>query len=502
MSHTTWATSLNGRTPEAKAEVRRKIVDLWGDINLPDLHAIVADILAQADKHGWKNISLYKKDVKAAFHRLLFHPDFVGLTAFALDELHTILHLVGNFGWTGTPFAWDVVGRIMLAAALHKITGTLRLYVDDFFGACLTAYLSENNAAVDDVIRTLLGEEALAPKKDLSGRVLVILGWLFDLDKRTVSISENNLLKTLGAFMDIETAAAKSTPVSLHQLERAASLATRYSVLCRPMSAFTSAMYKDIAGFKGNTTATHHVSNNTRVDIELWRAYLVLVGTQPHTYGRPLESFRERPPASLNIGFDGSLGGLGVGVRSVSTTTTLAHTGIFPVPCLPTTDSSYQNTFELMAVIVGLLLCLQLGYSNFSYSATGDSKVTLSWLEKDKVSSALGRRAAIAFALISATIGATNTNTTFVPGKQNTLFDALSRGWSTEETRALDRTTHYPCDSSSSIAVILTLIDPQLPTMTTQETLTFISTITQLIATIQNASEHSGPTPEDPSSPM
>jgi hypothetical protein len=176
MSHTTWATSLNGRTPEAKAEVRRKIVDLWGDINLPDLPAIVADILAQADKHGWKNISLYKKDVKAAFHRLLFHPDFVGLTAFALDELHTILHLVGNFGWTGTPFAWDVVGRIMLAAALHKITGTLRLYVDDFFGACLTAYLSENNAAVDDVIRTLLGEEALAPQKDLSGRVLVILG--------------------------------------------------------------------------------------------------------------------------------------------------------------------------------------------------------------------------------------------------------------------------------------------------------------------------------------
>jgi hypothetical protein len=497
MSYTTWVSSLNGLTADTKADVRSQIVAMWGDISLPDLNDIAHDILDQADKHGWENISLYKKDVKAAFHRLLFHPDSVGLTAFALDELYTILHLVGNFGWTGTPFAWDVIGRIMLAAARITVTGSLRLYVDDFFGACLTTCLRSNNSAVDTVIRTLLGQEALAPNKDVSGRVLVILGWFFDLDNHSVSISEANLLKTLGAFMTIETSMDRSGAVTLQQLERAASLATRYSVLCRQMSAFISSMYNDIAGFKGNHQATHRVSNNTRVDIEIWRAYLILVGTQPHTYSRQLDTFRPKAPPSIDIGFDGSLGGLGVGVRTTSTTTTLAHTGIFPVPCLPTTDSSYQNTFELMAVVVGLLLCLQLGYSNFSYSASGDSTVTLSWLQKDKISSTLGRRAAIAYALISATIGATNTHTTFVPGKENTLFDALSRGWSTAETRALHPLTNYPCPPGSPIYAILSLIDPQLPSMTTLETFKFITVISAHISTLQRTSETSGAPQEE-----
>jgi len=481
MSFTEWITSLNGIDSEAKADVRRQVVEKWGAINLPTLPDIIHDILLQADEHGWDAISLYKKDIKAAFHRLLFHPDSVSLTAFALDDFYTILHLVGNFGWTGTPFAWDVVGRFMKAAAQGAVQGTLRLYVDDFFGACLTTMLRKNNAAVDKVIVTLLGNEALAPKKDMSGRSLVILGWAFDLDSRMVSISGDNLLSTLFAFMDIEL----DRTTSLLQLERAASLATRYSVLCRSMLPFTTAMYKDIAGFKGNRTTRHRLSSNSRVDITLWKAYLTLVGTHPATYGRALESFRPFPPHTIDLGFDGSLLGLGVGIKTIGNNTTmLAHTGIFPVPCRPTTDSSYQNTFELMSVVAGLLLCYALGLRNFSYQASGDSAVTLTWLANDKISSTFGRRASIVFSIVSSTIGAHNTNTNFVKGSHNTLYDALSRGWSTPETRALNPLTFVNCLPGSPIMQILSLIDPQLPDLTTKQTLSFIDSIHQILALV------------------
>ena len=157
MTYTEWPYSLNGKSHVEKDQVRTLVEDKWGPINLPTLHDIVTDILLMADTHDWTAISLFKKDIAAAFHRLFFHPASVPLTAFALDDQHSILHLVGNFGWTGMPNAWDVVGRVMLAASRTVIHGTLRLYVDDFFGACRTEHLQANNAHVDNVIKTLLG---------------------------------------------------------------------------------------------------------------------------------------------------------------------------------------------------------------------------------------------------------------------------------------------------------------------------------------------------------
>ena len=565
MSFTEWVTSLNGLTATAKEQVRSQVVEKWGDIKLPTLEDIVHDILLMADEHGWEAISLFKKDIAAAFHRLLFHPDSVALTAFAVDDIYTIIHLVGNFGWTGMPNAWDVIGRIMLAACRPKILGTLKLYVDDFFGACVTRLLESNNRAIDGVIRTLLGEEALAPHKDKQGRQLVILGWLFDLDTRTVAVSEKNLHKTLYAFLVI----SGQERVLLVQLERAASLATRYAVLCRPMAGFLTAIYKDIAGFKGNRSARHTISANTKVDIALWTSYLILTAANPKIYARLLESFRPRPVPTVNFGFDGSLGGLGSGVRRlktallptpgedgsnrtteaanadesvdtvnilvgptegltrkttslddsvdpvdtsagtgpipINTDTTVASAssdqtdvgdligfaGIFPLPCLPTTDASYQNTKELMSVIVCLLICAFLGINNFSFSASGDSKTTLSWLEKDKVSSALGRRAAIAYAIIASAIGAHNSGTIFVRGILNTLYDALSRGVETDETRQLPPELRFKCPEGSPAHRLLALIDPMLPDMTTAETLTFVNTVSQLLSEIQAAGRNS-----------
>ena len=495
-----WVTSLNGMTKRAKDEVRRKVEEKWGVIKLPTLDDIVHDINAMADEHGWDAISLFKKDIAAAFHRLLFDPGSVTLTAFALDDLYTILHLVGNFGWTGMPNAWDVIGRIMLAAAKGKISGTLKLYVDDFFGVCLTRFLRSNNVAIDGVIRTLLGEEALAPKKDKEGRVLVILGWLFNLDTRTVAISEDNLLKTLHAFMVLNP----RRRVTLLMLQRAASLATRYSTLARSMAQFAVEIYKDIAMFKGKKhDAKRKMSSGTKIEVAMWLAYLPLTAMNPLIFARSLDSFRPKPPTAVNFSFDGSLLGVGSGVREsrdeprdrdvdVSNSPDvedlgelLGFAGIHPLPCTYTTDSSYQNTFELVGVNLCLLIAAFLGLSNFSLSATGDSKTTLSWLVKDRVNSSLGKRAAMVYSILTSALGAFNTGTKFLKSVDNFLMDQLSRGVLSAAVRALPSEKRFVCGPGSPAYKILALCDPQAPELTLEETLTFASTIASLLKEVQ-----------------
>ena len=484
MSYSKGGTSLNGTTAEEKEFVRRQAKQMYGRIVMPTLESIVINILSVADRYGWARIVLFKKDVAKAFNQLLFDKKSVTLTGFALDEQFSCLHIVANFGASVTPPAWEVVGRVLDAVIEPDIETPVDRYVDDLFGACMEELLAYNNSTIDKAIVDLLGKGALAPHKDKHGRQLVILGWLFDLDKRTVSLSETNMLKSLYAFMVIPKA---TIPVSLQDLERAASLASRCAKLHRAMKSFTVALYKAIPTFKGNREARHTLSNNAYVDIAMWKAFLPLMAVAPESYARPLESFRPAKAPSVNFGTDGSLGGVGLGLTALPSRRVLAHAGVFPLPCLRTTDSSFQNTFELMAIILALLIAIAMGLHNFSYSATGDSKVTLSWLRKDRVSSLMGRRAAIAFALLSATAGATCTMQFFLLSEDNSLWDAKSRGEETEETRALPENARVNCPPGSPAHRLLSLLDPQLPDMNTNETLTFIEHISSIIAEVRAA---------------
>jgi hypothetical protein len=240
----------------------------------------------------------------------------------------------------------------------------------------------------------------------------------------------------------------------------------------------------------------------------MWKAYLSLTVLNPLIFARKLESFRAKPLATLNIGFDGYIQGVGVGVRDVEgiplqdadAGEMLGHAAVYPLPWQTTTDSSYQNTSELMAVVLGLLIAAYLGRTNFSFSATGDSTTTLSWLVKDRVASSLGTRAGIAYAIIASTLGAFNTGTLFKRGVDNTLYDDLSRGVGSDETRALSPHTKFDCGPGAPAYKILALCDPQSPKLTLRETLTFITSITQLLSEVQEAGRYRrSRTPSEPS---
>ena len=81
---------------------------------------------------------------------------------------------------------------------------------------------------VDDELRTSLGPGSVAADKDKSGRRLDMIGWIIDLDAQLVTISDRNFDKTVRAFFSFNI----NEPITLHQVQVMASLASRYTGQC------------------------------------------------------------------------------------------------------------------------------------------------------------------------------------------------------------------------------------------------------------------------------
>jgi hypothetical protein len=274
-----------------------------------------------------------------------------------------------------------------------------------------------------------LGHGAVAEEKSAFGRILDLLGWTFDLNTRTVSASKRNLLKAINAFFNTDI----NGSVSLIEVERMASYASRYAVLSRPMKPYTAALHADAALFKGNHHARpRHLSLAAKCDIVMWRAYLCLLQLDPTNFARPLESFRDRPTTVL-IEYDASLTALGVGVSIWNPTEhrfqLRAYTSLI-LPYKTNNDSSYQNTKEYSAVLLGLALIKQerLTVGGFAYNVCGDNTTSLAWVEKERAASTLARRANIGTSLLTTDLDAYIAEIRHIAGVDNKIYDGLSRG--------------------------------------------------------------------------
>ena len=83
----------------------------------------------------------------------------------------------------------------------------------------------------------------------------------------------------------------------------------------------------------------------------------------PASFARPFQSFRVRP-ATYTIEYDASLTGMGVLVWQgglVGPPRVLLGFAVLPSPFMATTDSSFQSTYEYLAILLGLLLSKSLG---------------------------------------------------------------------------------------------------------------------------------------------
>ena len=78
-----------------------------------------------------------------------------------------------------------------------------------------------------------------------------IIGYTLDLDKQVVTLSRRNFLRTLYLFFTVDTTSA----VPVKSMETIASLASRYSGICREIKPFMKALYSSYAGLRNRSAS-------------------------------------------------------------------------------------------------------------------------------------------------------------------------------------------------------------------------------------------------------
>ena len=189
------------------------------------------------------------------------------------------------------------------------------------------------------------------------------------------------------------------------------------------------------------------------------------------------------PPQLPCIEYDASLTGLAAGISvycSVSSQfSLLAYTAV-PVPFPTDSDSSYQNTCEFFAVLLGLLLAHQHGLGDFRYHLFGDSRASLAWASTGRTPSLRARRANIAFSLLTLHLDCSLAQVTHVPGKENVVYDGLSR----DETPAkLGLGPALQSHLAHPLATILSLCNPTLPISSPEDHLSLSASLLSLLRT-------------------
>lgn len=470
-------TPLNGTPGPDRDELRCRIEATWGPIRHPTLDALMQMILSAVDRYGWENVILWKKDLQGAFNLLWFDADDTALLAFLLSDDVVVLHLAGMFGWAGMPFAFDIVTRVLRSLVRAVIQGLSEMYVDDIQGASSKLTLEADMRAADDAVRGLLGPNAISPSKNEHGRVLDWIGWEVNLDTQRVTLSESNMLRTVYAFFSFDLKAK----VSLEQVQRMASLASRCSMLARQMRPYTQSLYDCASRYQTHARAARALTAAARNDVIAWRAFLVAARFDKTHVARPIQSFATRQP-TVAIAYDSSLTGFAVGVSVIRDghSELLAFTAL-SAPFATTSDSSFQNTYEYLAVVLGILIARHCQLRHFSAVLYGDNMSSLHWALSDRVSSTLAHRANIAFTLAACDIDCLITETVHVPGVDNVVYDGLSRGKTATEV-GLDPSKELHLPAAHPIHRFIALCDPLEPLVTLPDRMALSAEFVDLLA--------------------
>jgi hypothetical protein len=416
--------NLNDSDKEAQSEVKK----MWGNILHPTLQDLAVMINNQAQRHGWSNIMLWKMDLQGAFSLLRINPIDVPKFAFELTDDITLIHTAGMFGWTGTPFAFSVFSRLLEGCIQHDISGGIKIYVDDLCGCSALQHNQADQVKAANICTDLLGDEALAVDKHEQGRRLDMIGWSFDLDLQTVSVSYNNHLKTVFCVFQFQRGAT----YHLINWQTLAARASRYVAVCPHMKPFTAAFHRMSSSFQSNTSIKKSISAEAWHDLQMWKVFLCLLIPYEKTLARKLNTFQVESTV-IRIEYDASLTGAGFVIsRRASQSeqwSIAAHAGLlFPFANEINQNSSYQNSCEFIAIVLALYVLCRSNLMDVAYEIIGDNSTSLHWSEKGTANSSLAHRASVAFSLINLTGNLRLQEAQHIPGVVNTVCDGLSRG--------------------------------------------------------------------------
>jgi hypothetical protein len=142
----------------------------------------------------------------------------------------------------------QVATRAILYEARLVLDGECEMYVDDGIGCVETALVSSDMEKFDNICCDLLNSpEAIQRSKDEQGQ---------RLQTGMVSVARKNLLRALWGFVSLNIDGVQT----IKRMQRLASWASRYSMICVELRPFTRALHRSASGWR-NPRATFELVN-------------------------------------------------------------------------------------------------------------------------------------------------------------------------------------------------------------------------------------------------
>ena len=471
-------TKVKGGSSMNGPEVKEKCKERQGAIEHPDIAMLVVMVVSffLRAKHKdpsvkWEDLRLTKMDLRAAFTLLSVAPENTPLFTMNLTGGLVILVLCGLFGWTGTPFAFQVVTRAILFELLLVTLGDLRMYVDDIMGVCFVKDLEAEQESARRLCTRLLGPRAIAEDKTESGRKLVFIGYSVDLDKQLVNLSPRNLRKCFYAFFTVPVDGSAKVPIKT--LERLSSLAERYSDLYPHMRPFQRALYDCHKSQRG---LSEHISVDLTAypeavrAIRMWRVMLCAGALHEDRFAMSFQSFMPKT-AEYVVEFDGCLSGVGILVyKRVNGTEVLVGGAAMDLrPLGFGTDSAFQNLGEFSGPVVTPVVLRRLGLVQPGTPCVvhfrGDSITGLKWAETRRFKGTNVSNSAVVFTAMVVEKVIEVEGTTHIPAAENKRADGLSRD-RTMAQLGMGGLPFIDLDTDETAVEIRRLCDPALDTNT------------------------------------
>lgn len=449
------ADATNGDSPLNDAEAKQIIDEVFGLIGHPTVEDLIQMVLRMAKRDGWDHIVLWKKDLKGAFTLLNVLPADVAKCAYELTDGVTMLYMTGFFGWSGFPAAFHNVTKVLSQETQAAITGEMEMYVDDECGCSNLVTAEADMQTANETAWALLGEGCVHPSKDVLGRVVVFIGWEFNLDRRCISIARPNLLKCIHGFYAVDLA----KKVQVRTIMKLGSWASRYGLVCRYLKPLSSILYGEVVGIT-NVNIFKWIGVPAQICIHVWRSILCLLACRPDQFARPLAEFDAQRGVQFQIEYDASLQGFGCIIsRKASSNWQVWKVLGTKFPCaLP--SSSYQNSAEFIGIVMSLGIIASAGGRDAAISVIGDSTASLSWSANEQFQRGPSDKASIVFVQLMAHYNFQIIDTHWIKSEDNYQCDRMSRG---VPARALGFPQSSVVDSeSASVQRLLGLCNPML----------------------------------------
>ncbi len=404
--------------------------ETYGGIIHPTILDVVLMILDTIDKLqtrdplvDLKNLYFWKVDISGAFTWIDFQPSDVHCMAQELAGGRIFLSLVGVFGASILPFAFNVISKAFRHEVKKTTRGGADIYSDDGFGCCLLRDLQWEMETACSIFENMIGENCIKKSKNVSGRIVNVIGWKINLDLMVVSIAEKNLMKAMLCMFSINLTAE----ITLVEVQRIASYASRYVLILEVMTPFLACIHRLMTGKKG-WHGTFPITLEAAWAIRMWRAVFYLLIVDEKNYGRPMASFRPRPPDYI-VETDASLSGVGVILYSNknSLDTCVGGSAVSIREYGFGTDSGFQNTAEYIGTVLGVLALVKIGVRDVDVLIRGDSTTALVWSTQGRVKGPEAINAAVVVTAMCIRFGIRPRYSAFLSGLENHKADLLSR---------------------------------------------------------------------------